>query len=165
MSELTNPSNGKYDVLKYETEDPTSVLDLEVKIDEATIQKIVKNKSLGPIATLWRKNSGCKKLGICKWFPNVHNDILLIGREVVLPIMYNVDSKSFEPITLAFTSSAKFLSEEDIQFYVDEDFEIEVINEMNLPYKTVRIPKGVIKFNSSIGSYGGYVINIVGINN
>jgi hypothetical protein len=82
-----------------------------------------------------------------------------------LPLIYDEVSESFDPIILAFTSSAKFLSEEDIQFYVDEDFEIEVTNEMNLPFKTVRIPKGVIKFNSSIGSYGGYVINIVGINN
>lgn len=165
LSELTNPSNGKYDLLKYDPEDPTSLLDLEVKIDEVTIQKIVENKSLGPIATLWRKNSGCKKLGICKWFPKEHDEILLKGREVILPLIYDEVSESFDPIILAFTSSAKFLSEEDIQFYVDEDFEIEVTNEMNLPFKTVRIPKGVIKFNSSIGSYGGYVINIVGINN
>jgi hypothetical protein len=165
ISEFKNPSNEKYDVLVYEQEDPTSELDLEVIIDEAIIQKIVENKSLGPIATLWRKNSGCKKLGICKWFPKEHEDILLKGREVILPLIYNVDSESIEPIKLAFTSSAKFLSEEDIQFYVDEDFEIEVTNEMNLPFKRVRIPNGVIEFNSTIGSYGGYVINIVGINN
>jgi hypothetical protein len=69
-----------------------------------------------------------------------------------------------EPIILEFTSSPIFLSQEDIKFYVDEDFEIDVTSEMNLPFQKVVIPEGVIEYNSALGQFGGYILQIVGRN-
>lgn len=147
--------------------DPTSTLELKVSTFISTIALVGSNKSLGPIATLWRKNSGCTRMGICKWFPknsHVIDGRTFEGREVVTPIIYDVSTGVIEPITLEFTSSPVFLSQEDIKFYIDEDFEIEVTTEMNLPFQKIVIPAGVVLYNSSIGQYGGYVLQIVGRN-
>ncbi len=148
-------------------EDPTATLELKISVSSSEVALISSNKSRGPIATLWRKNSNCKKMGICKWFPkntNVIDSRSFEGREIVTPIVYNASTGVIEPIILEFTSSPVFLSQEDIKFYVDEDFEIEVTSEMNLPFQKVVIPEGVIEYNSAIGQYGGYILQIVGRN-
>lgn len=163
-------SNQKQSESKFKSsdeEDPTSTLELKTPVSSSAIALIGSNKSRGPIATLWRKNSNCKKLGICKWFPkntNVIDSRTFEGREIVTPIIYNASTGVIEPIILEFTSSPIFLSQEDIKFYVDEDFEIDVTSEMNLPFQKVVIPEGVIEYNSAIGQYGGYVLQIVGRN-
>lgn len=148
-------------------DDPTAALELKIAVSSSEVVLISSNKSRGPIATLWRKRGGCEKLGICEWFPkntNIIDSRTFEGREVVTPLIYNASAGVFEPIILEFTSSPVFLSKEDIKFYVDEDFEIEVTSEMQLPFQKVVIPEGVIEYNSSIGQYGGYILQIVGRN-
>jgi hypothetical protein len=148
-------------------DDPTENLDLKISVSSSDSALISSNKSRGPIATLWRKKSNCRKLGICEWFPK-NNDVIdsrtFEGREIVTPIIYNASTGVIEPIILEFTSSPVFLSQEDIKFYVDEDFEIEVTSEMDLPFRKVVIPEGIIEYNPEIGEYGGYILQIVGRN-
>jgi hypothetical protein len=149
------------------TTDPTATLELKVQVSNSTTTFLSSNMSRGPIATLWRKNSNCTRLGICKWFPktnNVIDDRTFEGREVVTPIIYNSSTGLIDPVVLEYTSLPTFLSQSDIKFYIDEDFELEVTSEMNLPFNKVVIQEGVIEYNSSIGQYGGYTLQIVGLN-
>ena len=148
-----------------EVEDPTASLELKVQVSNSMISLVSSNNSRGPIATIWRKNSNCTRMGICKWFPKNNNAIngrSFEGRELITPIIYNASNGSIEPIFLEYTSSPALLSQADIKFYVDEDFEIEVTPEMNLPFNKVVIPQGVIEYNSAIGLNGGYILQIVG---
>ncbi|MCE1271429.1 MAG: hypothetical protein LWW88_07685 [Acinetobacter sp.] len=91
-------SNQKQSESKFKSsdeEDPTATLELKTPVSSSTIALIGSNKSRGPIATLWRKNSNCKKLGICKWFPkntNVIDSRTFEGREIVTPIIYNAST-------------------------------------------------------------------------
>lgn len=152
--------------LKLDSVDPTSSLELEVLVDSSSLQGIINNNSRLPIATLWRKKANCRKLGICKWFPKPPSPTTtsLTGREVNFPIIYNASSGTFSQIVLAFTSSPDFLSDEDIKFYIDEDFELSVTSDMNLPFQILKIQEDIIDYDSSIGHYGGYAISIIGTN-
>lgn len=70
---------------------------------------------------------------------------------------------AFSSVYLAFTSSPSFLSTEDIKFIIDEDFDLTVTSAMNLHFQTLRIEAATINYDSTIGQYGGYTINIIGV--
>ncbi len=148
---------------KEDVADPTVGLELEVVFNSSSVQGIINNESRWPTLVLWRKKFNCKRLGICKFHMSTDNK-RFVGREVNIPLIFNSSNSTFSKITIEFTSSPSFLSTEDIRFYIDEDFKIDVTPEMNLPYQKIRIPEGIIEYDSSIGQYGGYQITIIGIN-
>lgn len=149
-------------------DDPTASLTFKVILTPSDINYIENNVITGAIADLWSKRSGCKKIGICKWFPkvfepadpNVYSD-LLIGRSVIFPIILDANG-NIKPITLAFTSTPDFLEEDDKVFRIDEDFFIEVTDNMNLPFNQLIINQGDVNFDPNIGEFGGYHVQIVG---
>jgi hypothetical protein len=148
--------------------DPTASLELSVALENGNgISVESKKPHWWVIATLWRKSAKCRKLGICEWFPDNTasvNSAIMTGRTVHFPIVFDTVNNVFEPILLSFTSSPLFLSSTDIKFYVDEDFDIYIDPENKTPFSAIRIPTGIINFDPLIGKFGGYKINIVGVN-
>lgn len=136
---------------------------MEVIFDSSSVQGIINNKALWPTLVLWKKPK-CEKLGVCKFkMKNATDDHSLIGREVDVPIIYDSVSNSFSKIKLEFTSSPSFLNSNDIRFYIIGDFDLDVTPEMNLPFNIIRISSGIIEYDSTLGSFGGYEFDFVGV--
>lgn len=141
--------------------DPTIGLEFEVIVDEE-----LKKPGWWTIATLWKKKNGeCIKFGICQWFPTYKANLNFVGREVCFPLIYDETNSKFEDIRFEFTSSPTFLSKLDLVFSITEDFIIDVPSNMNLPFSQVKIAQDEVFYDSTIGAYGGYILNIVGVNN
>ena len=143
--------------------DPTETLEFKVIFDTVHAKGIINNKSLWPTLKLWRKKGGCKKIGICTAHWKKNDEYQFVGREVNVPIIYNSKTGIFSKVRLEFTSSPLFLDEDVIKFYIDDNFDFDVTPEMNLPFSIIRIEKGVIEYDETIGIFGGYELSFVGI--
>lgn len=110
------------------------------------------------------KETNCTTLGVCKFtMKSAIEDYSFIGREVNIPLIFDSTSRTFAKIKIEFTSSPSSLNSDLIRFYIDENFDLDVTPEMNLPFRKIGIPQNVIEYDSTIGQYGGYELNFVGI--
>jgi len=153
-----------YNDFKSDTIDPTDGLDFKVIFDSSSVQSIINNEAMWPTLVLWRKKTHCTTIGICKFkMKDATKDYSFIGRDVNLPLIFNSSSNTFSKIKIEFTSSPSSLDSDMIKFYIDENFDLDVTPEMNLPFNKIRIQKRIIEYDSTLGQYGGYELSFLGI--
>jgi len=159
-------NNERGNILTENEPDPTANFEFTSELNLSAAVGSVEYGGI-KIFSLWRKSKGCKKLGICEWFPKSAEDPIgpwEVGRDVASVIAYD-SLNNIIPINFLFTEFPLGLTSQDLEFGIDEDFVIAVTPQMNLPFDTLKILADTLNFNSNIESYGGYTINIIGINN
>lgn len=150
-----------------EEPDPTEDFEFTSELDLPSAVGPVEYGAGFKIFSLWRKSKGCKKFGICEWFPKNAEDPIgpwEVGRDVASVIAYD-SLNNIIPIKFLLTELPLGLTSEDLKFGIDEDFVMAVTIQMNLPFDSLKVYADTLNFNSNLGSYGGYVVNVVGINN
>jgi len=163
LNERYNESNITLD----EELDPTSGFEFTSELDLTNAIGPVEYGAGFKIFSIRRKSNGCKKFGICEWFPKNAEEPIdpwEVGRTVASLIAYD-SLNNIIPINFIFTEFPIGLTSEDLKFGIDEDFVMAVTPQMNLPFDSLKIYADTLSFNSNLGSYGGYTVNVVGINN
>ncbi|MDC1068294.1 hypothetical protein OAQ99_03965 [Candidatus Kapabacteria bacterium] len=123
-----------------------------------------------PIFYLGRRSKGCKRLGYCgrafKWpwessAPDVNTECVDC-REVELTIAYDTLDNTIQPIELYLNADISSANSADKKFYVEN--EVRFAFDGN-PFDSLVINSQTIDLDTSIGTFGGYTLNVFGVIN
>ncbi len=124
-----------------------------------------------PILRLWQKRYGCQHLGVCGLFPKpiprLDEEQFMVSANQnpgrIIPAYLQIDplTNNFKPLVFYVTDDVSSMPAEATDFVVDEDMVLEI---NYLGYKNLTIPAATYHIDNSLGSFGGYKVNLVGSN-
>lgn len=113
----------------------------------------------------------CPSIGFCRWgwqaiknedgeyVPPLPNN----GRDVALPICID-NLGEILPIELHSRNDMSHLTSEEKKFHIEELNVITIDASSNIPFDEIVVYPDVLDFDPTIGTYGGYILQLEGIN-